>query len=93
MSDALQRTAESLMEGLALSRAIVCSRYTWMARVHGLIAGWLVVLCSVLVPTRALAQGAEAPVVLRSDLAIRKVLDTGGSGRPVGRRPRDPDAV
>ena len=41
MFDALQRTAESLLEGLALPRAVVCSRYTWMARVRGLIAGWL----------------------------------------------------
>jgi glucose/arabinose dehydrogenase len=59
---------------------IVGSRYTRMARMPGLIVGWLVVLCSVLVPTRAPAQAAEAPVVLRSDLAIRKVLDTGGQG-------------
>ena len=80
MSDALQRTAERLMEGLALPRAVVCSRYTWMARVRGLIAGWLVVLCSVLVSTWALAQGAEAPVALRAELELRKVLDTGGQG-------------
>jgi hypothetical protein len=84
MSDALQRTAERLMEGLALPRAVVCSRYTWMARVRGLIAGWLVVLCSVLVSTRALAQGVEAPVALHAELELRKVLDTGRPGRPVG---------
>jgi glucose/arabinose dehydrogenase len=51
-----------------------------MAHLPGFIAGWLVILCTGLAPTRALAQGAEAPVVLRSDLAIRKVLDTGGQG-------------
>ena len=56
------------MEGLTLRYQIMWSRYMWMARMPGLI------------PTRALAQGAEAPVVLRSDLAIRKVLDTGGQG-------------
>jgi glucose/arabinose dehydrogenase len=68
------------MEALTLRYQIMWSRYKWMARMPGLIAGGLVILCSVLIPTRALAQGAEAPVVLRSDLAIRKVLDTGGQG-------------
>lgn len=51
-----------------------------MARMRGLMAGGLVVLCCVLVPTQALTPGAEAPVVLPPDVAIRKVLDTGGQG-------------
>ena len=59
---------------------IIWSRSLGMARMCGRIAGGLVILCGVLVPTRALTPGAAAPVVLRSDLAIRKVLDTGGQG-------------
>jgi hypothetical protein len=59
---------------------IIGARSMAMARMGGLIACGLVVLCSVLVPTRALTQGAEAPVVLHSALDIRKVLDTGGQG-------------
>jgi Glucose / Sorbosone dehydrogenase len=59
---------------------IIGARSMAMARMCGLIACGLVVLCSVLVPTRALTQGAEAPVVLHSALDIRKVLDTGGQG-------------
>ena len=71
---------ERRRESTALPPAVVGSRSACRARVRGLIAGGLVVLCSVLVPTRALVRGAEAPVVLRPDLAIRKVLDTGGQG-------------
>jgi hypothetical protein len=59
---------------------IIWSRSMEMARMCGLIVGGLVILCSVLVPMRALTQGAEAPVVLRPDLTLQKVLDTGGPG-------------
>jgi hypothetical protein len=59
---------------------IIWSRSMGMARMCELIAAGLVILCSVLVSTRALTHGAEAPVVLHSALDIRKVLDTGGQG-------------
>jgi hypothetical protein len=66
------------MEGLALSRKILCDGCRWMAGMCGLMPGWLVVLCSVIVSTPALAQRAEGPVVLRPGLQISPVLDTGG---------------